>query len=178
MTSCVDKNKTTCPLRRTGRITSTLVCDPIIAGQTAPASRYLVSSEGAALRKHDNARIEHPRNFPAIVEVTHEIAPLSTSEPLDERAGLVRQYREPLIRYFTRKRIPRDSVEDCAQEVFLRLARTNEDMVRNAEAYLFTIASSVVVSFARKAKTHREAHHHPIEDFSLVSGEAAPDRVL
>ncbi len=88
------------------------------------------------------------------------------------------RYREPLVRYFLRKRIPQDSAEDCAQEVFLRLARTNEETVKNAEAYLFTIASSVVVTFARKAKTHREGQHYPIEDFSLASGEAAPDRVL
>jgi RNA polymerase sigma factor (sigma-70 family) len=104
----------------------------------------------------------------------------TTDDPhRDARLGaLALRYREPLVRYFIRKRIPKDSAEDCAQEVFLRLARTNEEMVRNAEPYLFTIASSVVVSFARKAKTHRDAHHHPIEDFSLLSGEAAPDRVL
>jgi len=97
----------------------------------------------------------------------------------DARLGaLALRYREPLVRYFIRKRIPKDSAEDCAQEVFLRLARTNEETVRNAEAYLFTIASSVVVSYARKAKTHREDQHHPIDDFSLASGEAPPDRVL
>lgn len=92
--------------------------------------------------------------------------------------ALALRYREPLVRYFLRKRLGKEAAEDCAQEVFLRLARTNEETVQNAEAYLFTIASSVVVSFARKAKTHREAQHHPIEDFSLVSAEAGPDRVL
>lgn len=104
----------------------------------------------------------------------------ATDDPnRDARLGaLALRYREPLVRYFIRKRIPKDSAEDCAQEVFLRLARTNDEVVKNAEAYLFTIASSVVVSFARKAKTHREAQHHPIEDFSIVSGEATPDRVL
>ena len=97
----------------------------------------------------------------------------------DARLGaLALRYREPLVRYFLRKRLPREAAEDCAQEVFLRLARTDEQTVQNAEAYLFTIAANVVVSFARKAKTHREAYHHPIEDFSLVSGEAGPDRVL
>src|ERR1700761_4849118 len=97
----------------------------------------------------------------------------------DARLGaLALRYRDPLVRYFLRKRIPQDSAEDCAQEVFLRLARTDEETVRNAEAYLFTIASSVVVSFARKAKTHRESHHHPIDDFSIASGEATPDRVF
>lgn len=92
--------------------------------------------------------------------------------------GLALRYREPLFRYFTRKGLPLDAAEDCVQEVFVRLARTNEETVQNAEAYLFTIASSVLISRARKAKTHFDAQHHPIEDFSLASGEAAADRVL
>ncbi len=92
--------------------------------------------------------------------------------------GLALRYRDPLLRYFTRKGLALDAAEDCVQEVFVRLARTDEDTVQNAEAYLFTIASSVLISRARKAKTHFDALHHPIEDFALVSGEAPPDRVL
>jgi RNA polymerase sigma factor (sigma-70 family) len=92
--------------------------------------------------------------------------------------SLALRYREPLVRYFARKGLAADAAEDCAQEVFVRLSRTDEQTVQNAEAYLFTIASSVLISRARKAKTHFDAQHHPIEDFSLVSGEAAPDRVL
>ena len=92
--------------------------------------------------------------------------------------ALALRYREPLVRYFVRKGLAKDLAEDCAQEVFVRLARTNEETVQNAEAYLFTIASSVLITWARKAKTHRAAHHLPIEDFSLASGEAPPDRVF
>ena len=92
--------------------------------------------------------------------------------------ALALRYREPLVRYFIRKGLSADLAQDCAQEVFVRLARTNEETVQNAEAYLFTIASSVVISWARKAKSHREAQHRPIDDFLLVSGEASPDRVL
>ena len=97
----------------------------------------------------------------------------------DSRLGiLVLRYREPLVRYFMRKRVPRETAEDCAQEVFLRLTRTNETTVLNAEAYLFTIAANVLVSFVRKARTRRDDQHCPIDDFSLVSGEAQPDRVF
>jgi RNA polymerase sigma-70 factor (ECF subfamily) len=92
--------------------------------------------------------------------------------------GLALRYREPLVRYFARKGLAADAAEDCAQEVFVQLARTDEQTVQNAEAYLFTIASSVLITRARKAKTRHEAHHLPIEDFSLVSGDASPDRVL
>jgi RNA polymerase sigma-70 factor (ECF subfamily) len=92
--------------------------------------------------------------------------------------ALALRYRDPLVRYFARKGLPADAAEDCAQEVFVRLSRTDEQTVQNAEAYIFTIASSVLISRARKAKTHLDAQHRPIEDFSLVSGDAAPDRVL
>jgi RNA polymerase sigma-70 factor (ECF subfamily) len=92
--------------------------------------------------------------------------------------ALALRYREPLVRYFTRKGIPAEMAEDCAQEVFLRLAGTDEATVQNAEAYIFAIASNVVITWARKAKTRRVGYHHPIEDFSIPSGEAAPDRVL
>lgn len=91
---------------------------------------------------------------------------------------LALRYRDPLVRYFGRKGLAADAAEDCAQEVFVRLSRTDEQTIQNAEAYLFTIASSVLISRARKAKTHFDAQHRPIEDFSLVSGEPAPDRVL
>jgi RNA polymerase sigma factor (sigma-70 family) len=91
---------------------------------------------------------------------------------------LALRYREPLVRYFIRKGISQDLAEDCAQEVFVRLARTDQDTVRNAEAYLFTVASNVIVTLARKAKSHRQTLHDPIEDFPLLSAGAQPDRVL
>jgi RNA polymerase sigma-70 factor (ECF subfamily) len=93
-------------------------------------------------------------------------------------AALVLRYRQPLVRYFIRKGVPIGLAEDCTQEVFLRLVRTDEQTIQNSEAYLFTIASSVLVSWARKVKSHREAQHCSLEDCSLVSGEATPDRVL
>ena len=92
--------------------------------------------------------------------------------------ALAKRYREPLIRYFLRKGIARDLAEDCAHEVFVRLARTNQETVRNAEAYLFAIASSVVITRARKSKSRRAALHDPIEDFPLLSGGTPPDRIL
>lgn len=107
------------------------------------------------------------------------VSPVQASSNRASRLeGLALRYRQPLLRYFTRKGLAFDAAEDCAQEVFVRLARTNEETVQNAEAYLFTIASSVLISRARKAKTRFDALHHPIEDFSLASGDAPQDRVL
>ena len=100
------------------------------------------------------------------------------AERLGRLETLAQRYREPLVRYFLRKGITRDVAEDCAHEVFVRLARTDQETVRNAEAYLFTIASSVVVTRARKAKTRRVSQHDPIEDFPLLTGGTPPDRIL
>jgi RNA polymerase sigma factor (sigma-70 family) len=102
-------------------------------------------------------------------------ASLSRAQRLE---ALALRYREPLVRYFSRKGIARDLAEDYAHEVFVRLAGTNQETVRNAEAYLFTIASNVIITWARKAKSHRQALHDPIEDFPLLSAGAPPDRVL
>jgi RNA polymerase sigma factor (sigma-70 family) len=92
--------------------------------------------------------------------------------------ALALRYREALVRYFVRRGVAVDASEDCAHEVFVRLARTDDQTIENAEAYLFAIASSVLITRARKAKSRRESHHAPIEDFTLVSGEASADRVL
>jgi RNA polymerase sigma factor (sigma-70 family) len=100
------------------------------------------------------------------------------AEHLGRLEALAQRYREPLIRYFLRKGIAKDLAEDCAHEVFVRLARTNQETVQNAEAYLFAIASNVVITRARKAKSRRAALHDPIEDFPLLSGGTPPDRIL
>lgn len=88
------------------------------------------------------------------------------------------RYRDPLIRYFQRKGVSRDGSEDCVQDVFLRLARADDATIENAEAYLFTVASSVMVDRLRKARTRSERDHHQVEDFLLPSGEPSADRVF
>jgi RNA polymerase sigma factor (sigma-70 family) len=102
-------------------------------------------------------------------------ASLSHAQKLE---ALALRYREPLVRYFIRKGIARDLAEDCTHEVFVRLTRTNQETLRNAEAYLFTVASNVIITFARKAKSRRQKLHDPIEDFPLLSAGTQPDRVL
>jgi RNA polymerase sigma factor (sigma-70 family) len=101
-------------------------------------------------------------------------------EPSREQrlGGLVLRYRQPLIRYFVRKGVSSDAAEDCVQDVFLRLANTDDATIENAEAYLFTVASSVLIDRARRARTHGAGQHVPIEEFALASGEAPPDRVF
>lgn len=101
-----------------------------------------------------------------------------TSDRAGRLEALALRYREPLVRYFIRKGLAKDLAEDCTHEVFVRLACTSQEAVRNSEAYLFAIASNVVITRARKARSRRETLHDPIEDFPLLSGGASPDRVL
>jgi RNA polymerase sigma factor (sigma-70 family) len=91
---------------------------------------------------------------------------------------LVTAYRAPLVRYFGRRGVPPDALEDCAQEVFLRLSRADNGTIENAEAYLFTIASAVIVDRARRRKARWAEFHVPLENISLTEGGPGPERVL
>ncbi len=100
----------------------------------------------------------------------------------EDRDARLRQlalgYTAPLKRYFVRRGVPQDAAEDCAQDVFLRIARADGGTIENAEAYLFTIAAAVVIDRARKLKSHHAAYHVPIENYALEGGEPGPIRVL
>jgi len=69
-----------------------------------------------------------------------------------------------LIRTLRRLGVPRDDVEDLAQEVFLVLHRTWEvyDPARPLRAYLFGIAFRVACAHLRKRK--REILHAVVEN--------------
>jgi RNA polymerase sigma factor (sigma-70 family) len=96
----------------------------------------------------------------------------------NDAASLAVSYRDPLVRYFTRRGLTPDVAEDCAQEVFVRIARADFAHVENAEAYLFTIASSVMIDRARWGKARREDRHETIDNLVLISTEAGPARAF
>jgi RNA polymerase sigma factor (sigma-70 family) len=102
-------------------------------------------------------------------------------EPTPERDARLRalavRYRDPLVRYFLRRGLQPDAAEDCAQEVFVRVARIDPDKVDNAEAYLFTIAASVAVDRSRAARSRRELYHDPIDEL-IPGGDFTPARVV
>ncbi len=106
--------------------------------------------------------------------------PRPTDSPgRDERLRtLALRYREPLVRYFTRRGLPAWAAEDCAQEVFVRIAAADQGLIENAEAYLFTIAASVVIDRARRARTRHEDRHRPIDDYSIPGREFSPAHVF
>jgi RNA polymerase sigma-70 factor (ECF subfamily) len=93
-------------------------------------------------------------------------------------AGLVERYRSPLLRYFVRRGLSQEAAEDCAQDVFLRLAKTRPTAVDNQEAYLFRIAASVLIDHGRRARARGDALHDQIDDNALVSGARSPHLLL
>jgi RNA polymerase sigma-70 factor (ECF subfamily) len=93
-------------------------------------------------------------------------------------AGLSGKYRAPLTRYFVRRGFPVDQSEDCVQDVFLRMARTDLASVVDTEAYLFTVASSVAIDHRRRSASRHAADHDQIDKIEIESKEASPCRVL
>lgn len=91
--------------------------------------------------------------------------------------ALAVRYRDPLVRYFMRRGLVMDAAEDCAQEVFVRVARIDQSKVEDAEAYLFTIAASVVVDRSRAARSRHELYHDPIDEL-IPGGDFSPARVV
>lgn len=91
--------------------------------------------------------------------------------------ALALRYRDPLMRYFLRRGLPADVAEDCAQEVFVRVSRVDQRTVDNPEAYLFTIAASVVVDRSRAARSRHEWRHEPIDE-QIPGVDISPVQVL
>lgn len=98
---------------------------------------------------------------------------------VDQRslASLATLYRQPLLRFFMRQSMTLEAAEDCAQEVFVRLARVAESEVDNPEAYLFKIARHVMIDRSRRARARSETLHDPIENLQYASPEGSPARI-
>lgn len=74
----------------------------------------------------------------------------SETNDVSEANALVRQYREPLRRFFERRLRDRAEAEDLAQEVLLRLTRQHSLVRRTRPAYIFLTARSVLLDKVRR----------------------------
>ena len=93
--------------------------------------------------------------------------------------ALFQQFRDPIVRYFLRRRLPLEAAEDCAQETFARIVRSGATArVGNPEAYLFVTAANVFNDRQRKARVRHEDAHVPIDDYRAASDEPSAVRVL
>lgn len=110
--------------------------------------------------------------------------PSAAPAPADDRdgPGSVRQYRQPLVRYFVRRGAPEATAEDLAQDCFTRLfALASRDHIENLEAYLFRTASCVFADYVEYVQRRQASKHAPfdLDAFDTLATEApGPDRVL
>lgn len=95
-----------------------------------------------------------------------------------EIAALAARYRQPLIRWFARRGVPADSLEDMAHEVFARLAHGRLRSVETPEAYLFTTASSVMIDRSRRDRVRCRDQHDPIDGIDIRSDAPSPARIF
>lgn len=91
---------------------------------------------------------------------------------------LALRYRRPLISYFQRRGVTQDQCEDLTHEVFARVSKRNADAMANAEAYVFSSASSVYVDHVRRRKSHFIDAHDDISEFEFESEAPGQSRVL
>jgi RNA polymerase sigma-70 factor (ECF subfamily) len=85
--------------------------------------------------------------------------------------------RTPLLQRLKRRLGCSHTAEDLVQETYLRLIQQDSlEEIGNLPAYLFRIASNLVVDHKRQAVAQAEAHHEPLEE-DLACPKASPDRI-
>jgi RNA polymerase sigma-70 factor (ECF subfamily) len=87
------------------------------------------------------------------------------------------EYRSALNRYFRRRVSTQEDAEDLAQEVYLRLLRTDHGeggAIRNPEAYLYTVAVNLLRERAALASRRGEAVNLDEVDERLLGAETSP----
>lgn len=92
----------------------------------------------------------------------------------DSLSDWFRQWRSPLRRFLSlRGRYGSADLDDIAQEVFLRMLRSDrQTMVMNPQAYLFKIAANVSVEWSTRASS-RLPHSH--EWLETLPNEGCPE---
>lgn len=90
-------------------------------------------------------------------------------------------YQTALHRYFRRHASRAEEAEDLAQEVYLRLLRTDDrehGHIENAQAYLFTVAANLLKE--RAVLVARTGAAVPLDDskFDLAGADASPEETL
>jgi len=101
----------------------------------------------------------------------------------DLRKRLDARFRGPLMSFFLRRVRDREEAEDLTQEVFVRLIGSGSlDRIENADAFVFKVASNLLLDRARKSR--RRLEKSPL-DTALVNEIArefvedrGPERVL
>ena len=89
------------------------------------------------------------------------------------------EYGEPLRRYFARHLSRPDDAEDMVQEVFTRLLRsTDTEPIANPQAFLFRIASNLLLDRRRRNTVRQLNQHEPYDETYHAHEVISPERVL
>lgn len=93
--------------------------------------------------------------------------------------AIVREFENPLRRFFAKRVAEESDIPDLLQEVFLRLSRMSDPGgIERRDRYIFVMAANVLRDRSRRRTVRQEASHDPIENFALENSDFAPDRVL
>ncbi|TAN51397.1 MAG: sigma-70 family RNA polymerase sigma factor [Methylococcaceae bacterium] len=85
--------------------------------------------------------------------------------------------RQPLLQLFKRRLGCVHVAEDLIQEAYLRLMQMDSiDEIGNLPAYLFRIASNLLIDHGRQATATSQSYHEPLEE-DLVCPNPLPDKV-
>lgn len=88
-------------------------------------------------------------------------------------ASLSARFRVPLQRFFAKRRIPKDDVDDLVQDVFVRMAsRPNVESLERLEAYLFTTAANLLRDRHRRLTFMGADAHEPYDE--TLHGDVEP----
>jgi RNA polymerase sigma factor (sigma-70 family) len=94
----------------------------------------------------------------------------------DQIDRLFRSQAPRLLRYLSRRAARGEDAADLLQETFLRLVRLSsvETLPARPEAYLQRIATNLLRDQARRALTHADELHGPIDEDSLADAGPGP----
>jgi RNA polymerase sigma factor (sigma-70 family) len=85
--------------------------------------------------------------------------------------------RKPLLQLLKRRLGCSHAAEDLVQETYLRVIQQDSvEEIANLPAYLFRIASNLLIDHGRQATAAAQGHHEPLED-DLMCPKPLPDRL-
>lgn len=92
---------------------------------------------------------------------------------------LADQYHDPLIAFFNKRAQSHWDAEELTQEVFCKILK-RDDLERrdNIEAYVYTIAWSVLRDKTRSDKVRRRSNHIAFDEEQVNSGTIPVEQVL
>ena len=93
--------------------------------------------------------------------------------------ALYRKYSEALRRFLARRHVKRDEVADIVQETYCRVLKSGElQTIRHPRAFLFQVASNVVLNAAKHRRSVGEHDAIDVSSAEIVDESPSPYRRL